>query len=105
MTTLYRSPTVIIDAHEWHVVVLLGKSGRVSQHYRWRPVAIRASCWSNITSWKGPKPKGLFRRLSRFRIHVQFAMGTEVRRKAAAATLGQKPIRTAAMIENMGIAA
>lgn len=56
MTTLYRSPTVLIGDHEWHLAVVR-KAGRILRRYRWRPAANRAHPWRSIETWPTRKPK------------------------------------------------
>lgn len=85
MTVLYRSPTIIIDAHEWHVTVeSRGRSPRPHVHYKFRPVSLRAFRWQPIAEWVGPKPKGMCNRLWRFKSHVQLALAADVNRRRAA---------------------
>lgn len=97
MTTLYRSPTVIIDAHEWHVIVKQ-KDGRIFKRFYFRPLTLRRVPWQPISSWVGPKPKGLGMRLSRFNIHVEMALDSDKLRRAAVARLPKIP--TGAMLRN-----
>jgi hypothetical protein len=101
MTTLYRSPSIILDAHEWHVIVRV-KAGRVTKTFRWRPVAVNGDQWLPKSSWVGPMPKGFGQKMQRFKLHIDFAMRSEVRRKEAAVALGRvKP--TAAMLVNVSV--
>ena len=86
MSTLYRSPAIIIDRHEWHAVVLLDH-GRISQHYRWRPVSLKPQAWHPITDWVGPRPKKMYDRFHKFRQHIKFAMESELRRREVAKML------------------
>lgn len=99
MTILYRSPTIIIDAHEWHLVVRKLK-GRVSMTYRWRPLSARNFMWSTMASWKGPKPKDFRLRFQAHYTWAQFAMDTERRRLEGAAKLPRVP--TGRMLRNPG---
>lgn len=56
MSTLYRSPTVTIGDHEWHLTVRkLG--GRIYRQYKWRPVSTKPHAWQLIEHWPGRKPK------------------------------------------------
>jgi hypothetical protein len=100
MTTLYRSPSLIIDAHEWHVAVYL-KDGHTFTRFRWRPLSIRNYHWSNIKTWKGPRPKDLGDKFWRFRLHVRLAMESEARRREAAGVVAKLP--TAAVVANVGL--
>lgn len=82
MTTLYRTPNIIIDAHEWHAIVRL-KDRRASVTFLYRPLRGN-SLWHRATSWQGRKPKGLGERFKMFRRHIELAMGSEARRRTAA---------------------
>lgn len=95
MTTLYRSPDVVIDAHQWHVVVRK-IHGRVVTTYRWRTLS--GGCWHLISNWVGPRPKGLCNRMWRYRCHIREALESEEKRKFAAAA--QRGVKTGAMLRN-----
>jgi hypothetical protein len=71
VTTLYRTPNVIIDAHEWHASVET-KNGRVYRRFKFRPLShyIRREMWLPITSWTGRKPKGIGKRFAAFKAHM-----------------------------------
>lgn len=97
MTTLYRSPDIIIDAHEWHITVR-NLGGRVYTTYFWRPVSIRRIAWSNVIAWQGPKPKGLWKFFKPFRNHIRTAMESEQARTRAARRL--PVVQTSAMLRN-----
>lgn len=86
MTTLYRTPNLIIDAHEWHAVVR-HKHGRTLLQYRWRPLSARPYAWSCMTTWQGPKPKHLARQFQVFRCHIRRAMVSESERREAVQAL------------------
>lgn len=90
MTTLYRTPNVIVDRHEWHAVVRL-KHGRVLLQYRWRPLSVRTYPWSCVTKWQGTKPKQLGRQFQVFRCHIRRAMVSEQCRWEAVAALRGSP--------------
>lgn len=94
MTTLYRTPNIIIDAHEWHATVRL-RDGRISLAYRWRPLSARTYQWSNMGTWKGPRPKGLGDTFQVFRRHIRRAMASESARREAIARLRGPPSRAA----------
>lgn len=98
MTILYRSPTLIVDAHEWHVVVR-NLAGRTYTTYFWRPVSTRRIAWSNAVNWKGPKPKGLWKFFAPYRNHIRTAMNSERARHEAAERL--PAVRTGAMLRNL----
>jgi hypothetical protein len=88
MTTLYRSPTLIIDRHEWHVAVVK-HYGRAAVRYCWRPLSARAERWQPISAWEGPKPKRIGDAFWRFRGHVREAMNSEQARRDALAGAGR----------------
>lgn len=98
MTTLYRSPNVIVDRHEWHLVVRR-KGGRTFKRFYWRPLSDKSLPWLNIVQWKGPKPKRLSHYFEKFDRHVKAALLSESRRKEALANL-RGPV-TAAQAVNM----
>jgi hypothetical protein len=60
MVTLYRSPSIIVDEHEWHLHTRVDY-GHVSTVYYFRPLSRVRYRWMPITSWKGHKPKNLRR--------------------------------------------
>jgi hypothetical protein len=97
-TTLYRSPNVVIDAHEWHVLVCKCR-GRSLLQYRWRPLSLREFRWLPITSWVGPKPKRIGNVLRIFKPHVERAMRSEAVRRERVAALRS---RSAAVVANVG---
>lgn len=70
MTTIYRSPNVIIDGVIWHVTVEQHSNGKRLVCYRWRHNA--AGIWSPACKWPGRLPKGLrgFFRLYRHSVKV-----------------------------------
>jgi len=82
MTILYRSPTVILDAHEWHVAVEK-QAGRVTAIYRWRPLSLKEVAWRPLSMWKGARPKGLGNRFWRYRCHMREAIEAETMRQWA----------------------
>lgn len=96
MTTLYRTPNIIIDRCEWHVAVVK-HYGKTAVRYCWRPLSTRAERWQPISAWVGPKPKGIGNTFWRFRGHVREAMESEQARAQALAgvkrTLGGTPVR------------
>lgn len=62
MSTLYRSPNVLIDGYEWHITVRLESTGHVNTGYRFRPAgeAGRRVMWQSVTAWTHKRlPKGL----------------------------------------------
>lgn len=104
--TLYRSPNLVIDAHEWHVWVIRSTgrygAGSVIMQYRWRPLSAKAFQWLPITAWQGPKPKRLGHKFSKFRLHVALARDSA---RIRAEALGKRRASTAAVVANMGVAA
>jgi hypothetical protein len=98
VTTLYRTPNIIIDRHEWYVAVVK-HYGRASVRYCWRPLSQRAERWQPISAWEGPKPKRIGTTFWRFRGHVREAMQYEQARAKALAgvqrTMGGTPKRPA----------
>lgn len=101
MTTLYRSPNVVIEAHEWHVIVKK-KDSRVYRRFYFRPLTTRAVSWQPVALWVGPKPKQLGKHLARFRRHADEAMVSEKVRVEAVAALRKVP--SGAMLRNSGMA-
>lgn len=101
MSTLYRSPNVIIDAHEWHAHVRLN-DGRITLTYRWRPLSQKPFRWLPMSAWVGPKPKAFSRRMAGFRRHIAAARDSENARRAALQTVRRVP--TAAIMQNVGMA-
>lgn len=64
MTLLYRSPNVLIDKHEWHVVVRLSdRRGVVVTEYKWRSLDAPFGYWHSRTDWPLPR---LPKRMSNF---------------------------------------
>ena len=55
MTILYRSPNVVIAAHEWHASVEM-YHGRVARYCRFRPNSVPKRKWQDVSKWVGPKP-------------------------------------------------
>lgn len=71
MTTLYRSPTIVIADHEWHLCVeKLG--GRIYRRYKFRPVSTRALAWRSADKWPG-RPFKLWRDFGRYIPHAKAA--------------------------------
>lgn len=106
--TLYRSPSLIIDDHEWHIAVTVGSAGsrqrtpgRAVKQYFWRPLSLRQYKWLSITAWKGPKPKGLWHLFQIYHPHANRAMGTDLLRRAAIERLACKRPNGAAL-RNVG---
>jgi hypothetical protein len=97
VTALYRSPNVIIDAHEWHVLVKhTGK--RVCTYYRWRPVSEKPLMWQPMVAWEGPKPKNFQRYLKKFHPHIRAA------RENAITPVKERAQMNAAAVRNKSIA-
>lgn len=89
MTTLYRTPNIIIDQHEWHAIVR-NRNGRSSLCYFWRPLSERQYHWSQMAHWKGRKPKRFANHFQRYKLHIQLAMDSEAIRRFAIARLELK---------------
>lgn len=89
MTTFYRTPDIIVDAHEWHVIVWRF-NGRVTREYRWRPVSLQTHEWLPVRDWKGPKPFELWRYFAKYQPHIKEAMLCDERRREAAAALAAR---------------
>lgn len=87
MTTLYRTPNLIIDEHEWHAAVRL-KAGRVSLAYYWRPLSVQAFRWSTKATWPHKMPVRFSNRFWMYRLHIRTAMRSEVERTRAIAAGG-----------------
>jgi hypothetical protein len=100
VTTFYRTPDIVIDAHEWHVVVWR-KCSRVSVCYRWRPVSLKTHRWQSIKTWKGRKPLDLWRYFAPYKRHIEHAKGCDARRREAAAKLAAQRTPTGAMVQNV----
>lgn len=98
MTTLYRSPNVILDAHEWHVAVTKTKGRTNTTHY-WRPLAGKPTKWRPISAWQGARPKGLGARFWRYRAHIREALEGREERARELARLPRGPA-TGAMLRN-----
>jgi hypothetical protein len=107
VSTLYRSPNIIIDAHEWHLAVeddsrLNGNRDRRSViQYKWRPVSDRPLPWKTIAQWVGPKPKSFNQRFMKpYRRHAELAMKSDLQRGEAVKLLRVQP--SGAMLRNPG---
>lgn len=89
MTLLYRSPNVLIDKHEWHVVVRMTDHGVVVTEYKWRDAAALNGYWHSRTDWPLPAmPKGMSNVFQAYRKSIRAAIESAqrspiVRRKAA----------------------
>jgi hypothetical protein len=55
VTTLYRTPNLVLDESEWHALVR-AKAGRISTIYYFRPLIGPRRMWLPVTSWRGDKP-------------------------------------------------
>lgn len=102
MTTLYKTPDVIIDGFEWHILVHIPSAspGRkpITTHY-WRPLSARRIRWRSISSWQGFRPKGLGDRFWRYRCHIREALEGRAVRDAALARL-ERARPNGAMLRN-----
>lgn len=73
MTTLYRSPTIVIADHEWHLCVeKLG--GRIYRRYKFRQMPARRGThlWRKAEQWQG-KPFKLWRDFGPYIGHAKVA--------------------------------
>ena len=98
MTLLYRSPHVIIDAHEWHAIVMRRPSGKSTLVHRWRPLA--GGPWQPAALWVGEMPKGFNAHLWPYRNSIRAATQSEALR--AEALRGLPKVPTGAMVRNRG---
>lgn len=71
MATLYRTPNIKIDKHEWHAAVENRNSPRSRIYYRFRAPG---GMWRPIGDWQGRKPKGLNEFFRKFRAHMSLAL-------------------------------
>src|SRR4051812_42189150 len=70
MPLLYRSPTVVVDRHEWHITVSQEpRSKRVCTIFRFRRAGV-IEMWRPITSWQGRKPKALGSFFERYQLSI-----------------------------------
>jgi hypothetical protein len=99
MTALYRTPNIIIDAHEWHVIVRK-VSGRTLVSYRWRPLSTRTYKWLSVASWKGPRPHDMWKFFKPYKRHIALATGCETRRREAILAMRGPP--SGAAVRNVG---
>lgn len=79
---LYRSPNVLIDDHEWHIIVRLATNGHVVTSYRFRPagVAGRNVMWKPVSLWPYKRlPKGLNAFFTPYKRSVQTAVASAAR--------------------------
>lgn len=84
MTTLYRSPSIIIGDFEWHLHVRK-HNGRAKLQYYFRPLSAARYRWMPITTWKGRKP-ALFNTFQTYRLHALRAIESDLHRAALIAT-------------------
>jgi hypothetical protein len=56
MTLLYRSPNVVIGAHEWYGAVEIHQ-GRITRAFRWRPNGGPRRKWQGMSKWVGHRPR------------------------------------------------
>ncbi len=94
-TLLYRSPNVIVDAHEWHVAAKLHRGNRITIGYYWRPLGAVRGDWKSLVKWQGPRPKQFARQFQRYRPHALVARDTERQRQEAVARIKQLPATVA----------
>lgn len=90
MSTLYRTPNIVIDEFEFHMSVELREDSRVRRYLRWRPLARRNQVpWATIAHFKGhpPKPTVLKVRFAPFMKHMLQAERSVVENRLAAQAL------------------
>lgn len=103
MTTFYRTPNIIVDAHEWHVIVWSINRSKPTIVYRWRPVSEKTRQWYTVDKWVGPRPFELWRYFAKYRSHIKEALLCEDRRRqTAAAIAARRTPPTFAMKSNQG---
>lgn len=88
VTTLYRTPNVVIDEFEFHMTVEVRK-GRVGRHTRWRLLSTKPLAWQLIAHFKGHPPKpGIFKDAFRpYLPHVLIAEKSVAENRAKAVAL------------------
>lgn len=74
MTTLYRTPNIVIGAFEWHAAVRQ-KDGRISRNFYFRPNVLPRRAWVPMSSWKGRRPtwNEFERAFGKFKRHMTIA--------------------------------
>lgn len=108
MSTLYRSPNVIIDAHEWHLAVeddsrLSGnRFRRPVIRYKWRIVSAKSVPWKTITEWIGPMPKRFAQKYMKpYRRHAELALRDQAARAEAIKRLSVPRVPSTAELHNI----
>jgi hypothetical protein len=71
MPTLYRSPTLVIGEHEWHLRVETDH-GRPFIAYRFRP-ADKPAPWQSAQRFPGRMPKGMWKLFQAYIPHARIA--------------------------------
>lgn len=93
MTTLYRTPNLVLGPHEWHAVVKI-KDGRIRRMFYFRPNASSGEpkdMWLPLTQWKGHKPKSReFRVFAPYKRHMLLAERSVVENARRARSAGQQ---------------
>jgi hypothetical protein len=70
MTTLYRSPNVMVDGVRWHVAVERRRIvGKPIVCYRFQ-----TTTWKSVHHWPGRLPKALYKAFKPYRRHVNVAL-------------------------------
>lgn len=84
MTTLYKSPDVLIDKHEWHLRVHRNAGShrrtRVTMQFYFRPFSSVPLAWRPVAEWRTPMPPGFGSRFQTYRLHGQKAKEQEEKR-------------------------
>lgn len=76
MTTLYRSPNVLVDGIEFHVTVEQHKGRRPVTRYYFRTRNPTVSMWAPVEQFQGRLPKGMRRFFKKYRGSIADALAT-----------------------------
>lgn len=93
MTTLYKSPDIVIGDHEWHLMVRLHYGRATMKHY-FRPLSAIKVKWTSIEKWKGSLHEQFRNRFAPYRRHALIAIALHEQR--AKAVLARERLRAAA---------
>lgn len=93
MSTIYRSPNVVIDVHEWHLAVTNRGRGRIAKQFYFRPLSAQRLAWRPIHEWRDALPERFGSRFQTYRTHALLAIEGETKR---AALVEQLQLRNAA---------
>jgi hypothetical protein len=90
MTTLYKSPDIVIGDYECHLMV--HGCYYFTMHY-FRPLSAVKRKWSNITAWKGGLHPQFRNRFAPYRRHALIAIALHEQRGRA--VLARERVRAA----------